>query len=73
MSDSFLGRTPVPIGRKQLLDASFTQGPPAGSQGELWINRFGHPALVSYYGLDNQHFATRSLEAALAVKDERLK
>jgi hypothetical protein len=72
MSNSSSGKmTPVPVGREQLRAASFEQGPSAGAQGELWINRFGHPALISYYGLDNQHFSTRSLETALAVKDER--
>jgi hypothetical protein len=65
-------KTPASIGRQKLVAASFKQDVNAGSQGELWVNRFGYPALVSYYGYgDTNYFATLSLEAALTVKDER--
>jgi hypothetical protein len=73
ITSSTPNKTPLAVGRKQLAAVSFKQDVNAGSQGELWVNRFGHPVFVSYYGSDRNYFATKSLEAALALKDERVK
>jgi hypothetical protein len=66
-------KTPVPEGRARLRDALFSSGDaPGGSQGELWVNRFGFPVWVGYYGSDPNFFSTELLERALALAQEPL-
>ena len=60
-------------GRARLRAAEFRpSGVSAGSAGELWLNKYHHPALVSYFGNDPNYFSAESLEIAMMMKDARL-
>jgi hypothetical protein len=72
MSDAPIRKIAISEGRKRLKAASFSPGPNTGQRYEVWVNRHGLPVSVSYYGRDNDYFASASLEHALAQKETPL-
>lgn len=64
-------RVSIAEGREQLHAARFSpSGVSGGSSGELWFNRFGAPAFVSYFGKDTSCFSKDSLDNALAIEND---
>jgi hypothetical protein len=62
-----LRKTPLAEGRAQLIERDFEMGPNAGSRGELWIHKSGHPAFITYVGPPyGEYFSTESLEEAFS-------
>lgn len=60
-------------GHAKLHEAGFRHsGVSAGSAGELWFNKYDHPALISYFGKDSDYFSAESLEITIRMKDARL-